>query len=333
MAATVIAAFAEFLSNQVNLDPGDTATARAGLAWLLGQIDGFPERHADFPLLYAEKNIAFGSFARRTKVRPLDDVDVIVGLHATGAMYGGDSHDDIHLTVPEGSRLRDYCHDDGVLLNSRKVVNRFVRALEDVPQYGKAEINRRSEAATLKLVSYDWNFDIVPAFFTKPDLSSETYYLIPNGSGHWKKTDPRLDRDRVTRVNTRHRGNMLNVLRAIKYWQKRPTMPSMPSYLLECIVVNHFEGAFATASEYVDLELPGALRSVADAVLDPVSDPKGIAADINTLSWPERTAIRERALLDATRAEQAREHERRGEIRASFDVWRQVFGDQFPRHG
>lgn len=49
---------------------------------------------------------------------------------------------------------------------------------------------------------------------------------------HWTKTDPRIDKNRVTDINVKLGGNMLNVVRMVKYWQRRKTMPTMNSYLL-----------------------------------------------------------------------------------------------------
>ena len=45
-------------------------------------------------------------------------------------------------------------------------------------------------------------------------------YLIPDGNGNWKKTDPRIDAANVTNLNQQHNGNILKVIRLAKYWQK-----------------------------------------------------------------------------------------------------------------
>lgn len=333
MALHVVSAFDEFLANTVNLAAAQTATARDSREWLMGQIHAFPVRHGDFPLLYEEYDIAFGSFARRTKIRPLDDIDQIACLHANGATYLALSHDDVRLTVMEGTRLYEYRHDGSAYLNSRKIVNRFVRALEDVPQYRRAEINRRSEAATLQLATYDWNFDIVPAFITTPEQSGETFYLIPNGQGHWKKTDPRKDRDRVGAVNYYHDSWMLDVLRLVKYWQRRATMPNISSYLLECMVVDHFAGKPDKASKYPDVEMAATLQSIAQMVMSRVPDPKGIRWDLNDLDFPTRVAIRDRANLDADKCVEARNLEIARDHRGSIGKWREIFGSEFPQYG
>jgi hypothetical protein len=337
MPTTVISAFAEFMEWTVNLAPTDTDTARASRRWLLEeQIEAFPDRHADFPFLYGsngEFDLPFGSFARNTKIRPLDDIDQISCLHADGASYVAYSNDDVQIEVPASSRLHAYCHDETSTLNSRKIVNRYVRALQDVPQYSAAAINRRSEAATLKLSSYAWNFDIVPAFITAPDVVGRNYFLIPNGKGHWKKTDPRMDRDRVFAINRFHDGNMLNIVRLVKYWHRRPTMPSMSSYLLECILMDHFENLGAPISQFPDLGLAAAFDAVQTRVLYAVSDPKRIQDDLNDLTWADRVAISERAALDAQRTREARALEGANDHRGSIEKWREIFGIGFPQYG
>lgn len=332
MATTVIAAFEEFQREKVNLDSGDSALGRKSRDALFETISKFPDEYDDFPLLYEEKRMPYGSFSRRTKIRPLDDIDMISCLHANGATYISNSHDDVRVTVSSASRLSRFCHEGSEELNSTKVINKYVAALSRVSKYRRAEINRRGEAATLQLSSYDWNFDVVPAFFTTEEDDGRTYYLIPNGNGHWKKTDPRIDRDRVQRVNQQHGGNMLNILRCIKYWQRRPTMVSMPSYLLESIVVSHFEAAQGEASEFVDIEIPAVLREIGRAVVDQVPDPKEIQLDINSLDWEDRLSIRERALRDAATADDARRLEGAEEMKASIGKWREIFGDDFPEY-
>lgn len=333
MVATVIAAFNEFQKRTVNLDATETTSARNSRDWLFEKIGEFPEKYEDFPLLYEGMSISYGSFSRRTKIRPLDDIDMISCLHATGATYTAYSHDDVRITVSSASRLHRFCHDGSDDLNSRKVINRYVNALSDVSQYRRAEINRRGEAATLQLSSYDWNFDVVPAFFTNPEYDGRTYYLIPNGKGHWKKTDPRIDHERVARIDHSHNGHMLNVLRCVKYWQKRPTMVSVPSYLLECMVVAHFEAKASVASEFVDMELAAVFRYIADAILSRVADPKSIQADINDLGLWDRYSIRDRALSDAIKADAARSLEMAQDMKGSINKWREIFGDEFPEYG
>lgn len=333
MATSVTSAFNKFLKDYVNLESGNSKKARSSRDWLVDQIHGFPGKDYSFPTLYSEKDIFFGSFARKTKKRPLDDIDIMICLNAQGGNYS-ESSNEIKIKINESaSDLKTLCYDSTNILNSRKVINKFISLLDDVPQYEKAEIKRDHEAATIKLTSYEWNFDIVPCFFTTKDYFGNTYYLIPDGTGDWKKTDPRKDRDRAQEINKNNNGNILNVIRILKYWNKRPTMPSMGSYLLENMILNYYDQpAVGTASDYVDLELPNLLLYIRNSVYGVVNDPKGIQGDINNLTPEDKSKIWDRAYADYLKAVDARKLESGNDHRGSINKWRMVFGEDFPKY-
>lgn len=200
MATTAISAFNEFLKDKVNLDPEDTKRARASRDWLVDRIHEFPSKDNSFPLFYQDKDIFFGSFARKTKKRELDDLDIMICLNGKDGCYNEHS-DHIEITVTNmATTLKTLCNDDSNKLNSRKVINKFISMLDKIPQYKNSQMKRNQEAAVLNLNSYTWSFDIVPCFFTTEDLLKRTYYLIPDGNGNWKKTDPRIDRDEHQRL-------------------------------------------------------------------------------------------------------------------------------------
>lgn len=330
LAKTVISAFNEFQKDLINLSPQRARSARSSRDWLVDKINGF----TDFFPLYKDKHISFGSFARRTKIRPLDDIDIMISLMAVGCTYLESFDGTIFIDVPSDcGAYKNYTHTSSNTLNSIKVVNEFVRQLSSIDQYKSATIKRNQEAAVLNLKSYDWAFDIVPCFFTSEDARGRTFYIIPDGNGNWKKTDPRKDRNRVTEVNRTCSGNVLNVLRLVKYWQRRKTMPSMGSYLIECMVLNYFEQR-GSCSEFQDTELDNFFDYLASQIFTPVSDPKGIQADLNDkLTTEERMKISIKALMDRDLAREARSCESRGDDRASINKWRQIFGSDFPEYG
>ena len=334
MALTVNEAFEEFLRDKVNLDSGDVSSTRSSRNWLESKILGFPSSDADFPTLYEEMNINYGSFARKTKKRPLDDADMMICLSAMGGHYA-ENFTNITITVPDSaSRLKKLCFDNSNTLSSIKVINKFVSSLKTVPQYESAIIKRNQVAATLKLVSYSWNFDIVPSFFTTVDAYGRNYYLIPDGQGNWQRTDPRKDRKRVQDVNQQHDGNVLNVIRVLKYWNKRKTMPTAESYLFENLLLDYYAPSFrAKASSYVDVEIPKVLGHIENGVYNSVYDPKDIQGDLNNLSFDERRRISDRAYSDRLLAEEARRLEDKNDHRGAISKWAQMFGPEFPTYG
>jgi hypothetical protein len=329
MAGTVNTAFAEFLKDTVNLNADQVSKARNSRNWMLDQINAFPAKHSDFPTLYTSQHFGFGSFARSTKRQPLDDIDHLICMNANGVTYS-EIGSTVYLHVPDNaypfSTLKQTNSD---YLSSIKVVNRFVKYLNEIPQYEQAEIKRNQEAAVLKMKTYPWNFDIVPCFFTTPDNQGKTFYIIPDGQGNWKKTDPRLDKERVSRVNRLRDGHVLNVIRTMKFWNSRATMATMGSYLLENMILDYYEDHSAT--KWVDLEVTNVLEYIKNKIYWPVYDPKGIQGDINLLTDDQRASIFSRAYDDHQRSLEAIENETSNPAYA-FSKWQTIFGPSFPKY-
>ena len=201
MSDSVKSCFDVFMRDSVNLDPERTTTARASRDWLVHKIENLADNGEIPPLYNGTNHLFFGSFARNTKIRPLDDIDIMIVFDAQGC-----TTDDvtkitrktypIYVNNPHAKLLPDYC--DGNVLNSRKMIEAIKRELGAIPSYSKADIHRNQEAVTLQLSSYEWNYDIVPCFYT-----TTGFYIIPDGKGSWKGTDPRIDQNRVTQANQR----------------------------------------------------------------------------------------------------------------------------------
>lgn len=332
LSKSVIKAFDEFQKDTVNLDSGINDVAKRSKNWLLGKISNFDSGVENFPLLYEKGNTHFGSYARKTKIRELDDIDLMIALNAQGSNYVEYSNRiEIHVS-DDATNLLKLCHGEGKTLNSKRVINKFVAAFRNIPQYSNADIKRNQEAATLKLSSYTWNFDIVPCFVTKENNEGEIFYLIPDGNGHWKKTNPKLDKERTSSINQTHDGNVLQAIRVIKFWNRRAAMPTISSYLLETIILNYYEENSITASSYVDIEIPKIFNYLYDNILGDINDPKNIQGNINGLTFEERYRVRTKVSSDYTKATEARDYEKEGNNKNSINKWREIFGDSFPKY-
>jgi hypothetical protein len=332
MATTVNNAFREFLANQVNLDPTQVGIARSSRDWLLQQIQLMPSRNTGVPPLYTDIDMHYGSFARRTKIRELDDIDIIIGVKALGVTYS-DQNGVVVLRVPDGNELKKMCHMGTDLLNSRKLIEYIIGYLDKIPQYNEAHTKRNGSAAVLSLKSYTWVFDIVPAFLTSPEFDGRNYYLIPDGNGNWMKTDPRIDKVQVSSTNQNNDGNVLNPLRLIKYWNARATMPKVQSYTLETIVLNYYSRGYGKCSKYPDLEMASLMDYIASAIMYNVNDPKNIEGNINRTSYEDRLKVSKKATSDAEYARAARKAEDSGDHKEAIRLWGRIFGSQFPVYG
>lgn len=326
MVNTVSNAFSEFTKNIVNLDAKVTYTARKSRDNLIEGINNFDGEN-DFFSVYQEKNLKFGSFARRTKIRELDDIDLMICLSAEGTRTYEENTGCIYINGNDSDKENKLLSYGTNYLNSTKVINRFISKLTKLRDYSKAEMHKNQEAATLKMKSYTWNFDIVPCFYTSDD-----FYLIPDGSGNWKKTDPRIDNDRTTELNKKYEGNLLKLIRLIKYWNKRKTTITIDSYLLECMILNVYDNMDETENWRIDIELKNTLYELSKVIMENVEDPKGIQKNINNFNLNDRGKISNALYKAYEKAEEAREYEKDGKIKEAINKWGEIFGREFPKY-
>jgi len=173
MATNVNSAFNEFMRDYVNLAPQRVTLARNSRDAMFNRINELK----DFLPLAKEYHMQFGSFARKTKIRPIDDIDLIIGLKGGDLQVESNGNwENYRLKLIDvNSPFKSYCdtvysyygyYSPTYYLNSTKIKNAFKSSLERLHDCSKAELHSRGEAITLKFSSYEWNFDIVPAFYT-----------------------------------------------------------------------------------------------------------------------------------------------------------------------
>jgi hypothetical protein len=327
MANSVNTAFSEFNRDIVNLLKDRTDRARSSRTWLFSQLNGLESKDdLNFPFKYDSKHISFGSFDRRTKIRELDDVDIMFCLTADGATYTKYSDIFYQINTPNaGQRLKNLSDND--VLNSRRVVNKVKLSLVEIPQYSSADLHSRGEAATLNLNSYEWVFDIVPCFYTDTGL-----YLIPNGQGHWKATDPRIDQERVTEANQNLDGRLLQLIRTLKYWNRRNSTHTIGSYLFENLVIN-YSISKAELSQWIDYDIRSFFSYLSNAIWNSVNDPKGFQGDLNTFSDTDKLSISQKADWAYQKADEAIQAEvDEKDNQKSINKWREIFGSNFPQY-
>ncbi|WP_340156500.1 hypothetical protein [uncultured Winogradskyella sp.] len=328
MATTVNSAFNEFNKETVNLLKDRTDKARASRNWLYTQLNGLDSKDdLNFPFKYESMHVNYGSFERRTKIRELDDVDLMFALTANGATYTKHSTNYYQITTPNAGQRLKYLSDSDVL-NSRRVVNKLKSSLSEIPQYSSADVHSRGEAATLNLSSYEWVFDIVPCFYTDIGL-----YLIPDGSGNWKPTDPRIDQTRVTDANQSKDGRTLQLIRTLKYWNRRNSSFTIGSYLFENIVIN-YANSKSELSQWIDYDIRSFFNYLSSAIMNSVYDPKGFQGDLNTYSYSEKLSLSQKADWAYNKANEAIKAEvDEKDVQKSINKWREIFGNDFPNYG
>lgn len=326
MATTVTTAFNDFNKDTVNLDPSRTDKANSSRDWLFSQLNKLDEKeNLNFPFSYEEKNIKFGSFARKTKIRELDDVDIMFCLSGNDATYQKNYNVYTIYTPNSGQRLKNLS--DQNILNSKRLVNKLKSSLSDIQHYKEAELHSKGEAVTLNLQSYEWVFDIVPCFYTDTEL-----YLIPDGNGNWKAADPRIDQNLVTSTNRNYDGRALQLIRTLKYWNRHNSSYTISSYLYEQLVLN-FINSKSELNQRIEFDIRDFFNYLSSNIYYTINDPKGIQGNLNVLTFSEKQSISQKATWAFERAEEAIFFETSEKNQEkSINKWREIFGNKFPSY-
>ncbi len=325
MPITVSACLSKFREDYVDLPTTTSQTARSSRDFLYGQIKTLSATHT---ILQGEC-VSFGSFARRTKMRPLDDIDCFARLTSSNTKEHNSSAYTYNLHAAKESPLWIYS-DSNDYVNSTEILNAVKNALGTVSQYGSADVGRDGSAVVLGLKSYTWSFDVVPACLVSSGESS--WYLIPDGSGRWKRTDPRIDATRSETASKRHKTYFLPAARILKYWNRKGGKPRLPSYYFETLLTTR---ALA-ASPYASLQnaVADLMLGVKSTVRGTCADPKGHEPNLDTgTSWETQCKVYDAASAAYDNLSAAITQEIAGNHKSAISYYRAVFGTDFPAYG
>jgi hypothetical protein len=339
---TVESAFEQFRRDVVDLDPKNTQKARTSRDNLFCQIKRLATNNPDCPKLESDNTfINSGSFARKTKIKPLDDIDFLVvfnGRKTIAESYTSHTYKlkfikpTVYFASTLPSMTLEQFTDSDDYVNSTRLLNRIKHYLSSVKDYEKAEILRKNlQAVTLKLSSYSWTYDIVPAI--PNNFGSTPFFWIPDGKGNWIATNPRIDSFNTTTVNTAHDRKFLPVIRLLKYWNVTTNRPSLESsYYFETLAIKVFERLPKIT------DLPNALKLFFDKCPDylrqPCPDPKGLGPNLDAkLDWSQKEKVIKAMANASMYAGYALRYESSSQHKEAIEQWQHIFGAKFPNYG
>lgn len=332
MATTISAAFNRFSLDAVDLPADVTRSARSRRDYLTDSLTRLAKSDPTFSLLKGSF-VPYGSFARRTKIQPLDDIDLLVILSDRGVRESVTRTAPIihRVKVEEAKSPLAPFADEAGHVNSVLVLNRMKKALGSLHHYKRAAVKRNHQALTLSLTSHDWVFDLVPAVPVKTPQGKTKHFLIPDGGGHWMRTDPRKDADLLTKTNAGHGQRLLPVIRLLKMWNRRTSKPCLPSFLFEVLVLRAFDGSQTIESAPESVAhffrvCPALLRCAC-----PSPTGFGAALDAGITMETRRKVIAAMGITENLAMEALR-HEQKGDHAKAITCWRKVFGDKFPAY-
>jgi hypothetical protein len=193
--------FEELLTNAINIPDGIRAIASVSHQNIRDFLRKECERDSSFPAVLKDADFLGGSFARHTKVRPLDDIDIYIPLDGANLFYYMHGTMLPYRVLSDDRRWNPLLTPrwaNGTLVSPSKVVNEFTSVLRrKFPQTG---IKSNGQAVTVQMTygetsaSSGLGFDVVPCFSLVPQGGGGgSFYLIPDGGDKWIRTNPIKD--------------------------------------------------------------------------------------------------------------------------------------------
>lgn len=290
-------AFAKFLK-RLELTPNEQADVSSRHTKIRGIIKAG---------IGVDRDILSGSYKRRTKTKPLKDVDIFFILRASESEW---------LDKPAQSLLSE------------------IRELL-LPTYGesKVSIGRRSVKVDfgVKLGAEEtdekvMSIDVVPAF------ASNGHYVIPDRHlNGWVSTDPEIHEQQAKDANAAYKERWKPLVRMIKKWNDYHDRPVKPSFLLEVMALGILDRGFGG---HYSLELQTFFATAAERISERWEDPAGLGPPVSDrlasepLQLQSATRALARAAEDVVRARRLAQQGKNGE---ALRVWREeIFGPLFP---
>lgn len=246
-----------------------------------------------------ERDFLSGSYARHTKTKPLKDVDIVCVLG------------------PEEDIYRE--KGPAALLDAVAAV------LAKKYGWDQVAVQRRSVGVTFGDDEEEavMSFDVVPAY----DMGE--HYEVPDtkSDAKWTKTDPEVHKEKATEKHQAYSQEWKGLVRMVKTWNRHGEKPVKPSFLLEIMALELFDGDFGGDYRY---ELKGFFSSAAARIDESWPDPAGLGPPVSDgMDQAARLKARQALLAAANQCSRAIYLEREGKVGEALRIWQDIFGPQF----
>lgn len=249
-----------------------------------------------------EHDFLTGSYARWTKTKPLQDVDIFCVLKDEERHYRDE---------PSSVILADV---------ETVLVKKYGREKVEPPVAFSVTVNFGVAETDGKVMS----FDVVPAFAKKD------YYEVPNplDSSGWTETNPRVHAEMAVAAHEAYSKEWKGLVRMMKAWNRHNGKPIIPSFLIEVMALQVLYGDFQGDFRY---EMKSFFASLADRILERWADPAGFGPDVSDGMNDSQKRNAQQLLLSAQNsAAVAIQLEMQGKQGEALQAWRVLFGSLFP---
>jgi hypothetical protein len=242
-----------------------------------------------------------GSYARYTKIDPLNDIDIMLvrNYQRTGLSTGGGG------TYPS------------------QALDEVLNALQSAYPHGMTA-KKQSRSVNVQFVGLEFGFDIIPAWLRSPD----GYWIPDTDSSNWIPTDPEAHAKIMTTTNDQCNGKLKPIVKMAKHWN-RNNYELINSFHLELICADIFSREeltnFPISMATVLVRLP---HYLGQQVMDPIY---GSSRIDKQLPVSELGKLLSRVNYDGQNAVEALRLESTNRHLEAIAKWKHIFISGFPR--
>jgi hypothetical protein len=295
-----------------------------------GLLDNKWQNDSSFPWLTSGDFLS-GSYARGTKIHPLDDIDVMMVIDGTGLRvieHGQYTNAEVRGSGTEGSPVNTYTYGTQGLISSKRILETFRDAIRE--SYPNSKIRKNGQAVNIWLDSYGMGLDIVPCFHILPKDGRRDFYYIPQGgeSDEWMTTNPKIDAEICDSVDVRHDNKLKPVIRLLKHWNEIHNASRLQSYHLETVAIYVFHNHpdkiqdHATAIRYF-------FNNAGTWLQNSCQDMTGLGGPVDSYLTPEARQLTLVKIAEAQRAIGLQSNIGALLPTNQLQGWRRIYGDTF----
>ena len=243
-----------------------------------------------------------GSYARHTKIFPLNDIDVFLVRNAQR----------IDLALPGTSGILP----DAALTEVADAVRRSYPL--------NATVKKQNRSVNVQIQGVEFGFDLTPAWWRNPN----GYWIPDRSSGNWIPSDPDAHAAMMTKANEQNGGKLKPLVKMAKSWN-RHNYDRISSFHIELICTDIFSrqniGTYQVGMATFLVHLPNHIGQV---VFDPIY---GVSRVDKELTSTELLELQLRVASDGQRAVHALTLENEGNQDQALLTWKEIFLSGFPQ--
>lgn len=292
--ADVSRAINKYITNYIQLSKNDISSSARSREWFLNRLDSVISKRMAEPVLFSSKRMLyFGSYFKGTKVKVVDEYDVLIVLDSNSANFSmyGQAYGVGQGTNAYPNYLLDckYRKSDDSGVSPSKLLNWLKGVAKEVIEpYGGEIPERNGQAITAIIKSKNLKIDLVPACIFSRNSDGSIFYCIPKGSsdGSWIITSPETDIKNINDIAV-GRVNFKNVIRIIKRIKEKYNF-LVSSFSIETAVVNYVMYNVWYCNLHYDVR--GALSYLSQAfkggrIQDPYDTNTNLLEGVQNLNW------------------------------------------------